>query len=151
MKMKRRVTLVAGAGLMLFLCAPLQGCLQSTAPQPSVIQLNGAWSYVGAQTSPVRENLSGTLSITRESGSSFQGRMDLVAMNPQTGQNRAMGGLVSGSEQGAGVIDFDAGMEITPRRHVGQMVGDTISGTWVGSAPDGTISSGTFRAEKLSP
>jgi hypothetical protein len=136
--------------LLLTVSATLQGCLQATAPQASVIQLNGSWSYVGVQTSPMRENLSGTLSISRESGSSFQGRLDIVAMNSQTGQSRVMGGLVSGSEQGTNVIDFDASVEMTPRRHVGQIVADTISGTWVGSAPDGTISSGTFRVEKVS-
>jgi len=140
----RLVALTFLGGLM------VSGCLKSTEPQPSTLQLNGSWNYTGIQTGPVRETLSGTLSISRESGTSFEGRVDLVAVNSQTGQSRVLGGLVSGSESGSDVIDFDADVEANPRRHVGQMVADTISGTWVGSATDGTMSSGTFRVERVS-
>jgi hypothetical protein len=122
-------------------------CLKSTAPLPSLLQLNGSWSYTGLQTSPLRESLTGTLTISRESGTSFQGRLDLVGLNSETGQSRVLGGLVSGSES-AYIIDFDAGLEATPRRHVGQIVADTITGTWVGSSSDGTVSTGTFRAQR---
>ena len=128
----------------------VSGCLKSTEPQPSLLQLNGTWSYTGIQTGPVRETLSGTLTISRESGTSFQGRLDLVAVNSQTGESRVLGGLVSGSESASDVIDFDADVESSPRRHVGQIVADTISGTWVGSASDGAMSSGTFRVERES-
>jgi hypothetical protein len=122
-------------------------CLQSTAPQPSVLQLSGSWKYSGVQTVPVRTTLTGTFTISRESGTSFQGRLDLISANQQTGQSTVLGGLVSGSESGADVIDFDADMDVV-RRHVGQIVADTITGTWVGSTPDGTMSSGTFRVER---
>ncbi len=71
-----------------------------------------------------------------------------MSENVQTGQSRAFGGLVSGSESGAGVIDFDADLESAPRRHVGTIVADTITGTWIGSSPDGTVTSGTFRVER---
>ena len=123
------------------------GCLSSTSPQPSEIQLNGTWHYTGVQTQPLRENLTGTLTISRESGSSFQGRLDVVAANEQTGQSTVLGGLVSGSQSTSDVIDFDADLE-TVRRHVGQIVADTIMGSWIGATPDGTMSSGTFRAER---
>jgi hypothetical protein len=126
----------------------LSGCLRSTEPQPSLLQLNGSWNYTGIQTGPVRESLSGTLTISGESGTSFQGRLDLVGVNSQTGQSRVLGGLVSGSESSSSVVDFDANVESTPRRHVGQIVADTITGTWIGSSPDGTMSSGTFRVER---
>ena len=96
----------------------------------------------------MRESLSGTLTISAESGTSFQGRLDLVGVNSQTGQSRVLGGLVSGSESSSSVVDFDANVESTPRRHVGQIVADTITGTWIGSSPDGTMSSGTFRVER---
>ncbi len=128
--------------------ATLSGCLKSTAPESSQLQLIGSWNYAGVQTGPVRENLTGTLTISGESGTTFQGRMDIVGVNPQTGQSRLLPGLVSGSELGSNVIDFDASLETTPRRHVGQIVADTIQGTWVGSSPDGSMSSGTFRAER---
>lgn len=123
-------------------------CLKSTEPQPSLLQLNGTWNYVGVQTSPTRENLSGTLTISRESGTSFQGRLDLVATNTQNGQSTALGGLVSGAESDGSVIDFDADLESTPRRHVGQVVADTISGTWVGTSSGGVVATGTFRVER---
>ncbi len=128
----------------------VSGCLKSTEPQPSLLQLNGTWNYTGIQTGPVRETLTGTLTISRESGTSFQGRLDLVAVNSQTGESRVLGGLVSGSESPSEVIDFDADVESSPRRHVGQIVADTISGTWVGSASDGTTASGTFRVQRES-
>jgi len=145
--MNTRVRFVS-ASLLLVVVALASGCLKSTEPQPSLLQLDGSWSYTGVQTGPVRETLSGTLTISRESGTSFQGRVDLVAVNSQTGQSRLLGGLVSGAESSGDVIDFDADVESNPRRHVGQLVGDTISGTWVGSASDGSMSSGTFRVER---
>jgi hypothetical protein len=112
-----------------------------------VIQLNGTWKYTGVQTQPVRETLTGTLTISRESGTSFQGRVDLLAINEQSGQNTVLGGLISGAESNGNVIDFDADLE-TVRRHVGQIVADTITGTWIGSASNGNMSSGTFRVER---
>ena len=123
-------------------------CLKSTEPQPSLLQLNGTWNYTGVQTSPTRESLSGTLSISRESGTSFQGHLQVTATNAQTGQSVLLDGLVSGAESGSNVIDFDADLEATPRRHVGQIIADTISGTWVGSSSNGAVSSGTFRVER---
>ena len=126
----------------------LSACLRSTEPQPSSLALNGSWAYTGVQSGPVRETLSGTLVISRESGTSFQGRVDLVGVNGLTGSMRSLNGLVSGSASGTNVIDFDADLEATPRRHVGTIVGDTVTGTWVGSSSDGTVSSGTFRIER---
>jgi hypothetical protein len=139
--------LIRAVGVLTALVAT--ACLSSTSPQPSQIQLGGIWSYTGIQTQPVRENLSGTLTISRESGSSFQGRLDVVAANEQTGTTTALGGLVSGSESATDVVDFDANLE-TVRRHVGQIVADTITGTWIGATADGTMSSGTFRVERES-
>jgi hypothetical protein len=144
---KARVRMSLGA-LLFASSSLLSACLRSTEPQASLLQLNGTWNYTGVQTGPVRETLSGTLTISRESGMSFQGRLDLVGVNGQSGQSRTLNGLVSGSESGTDVIDFDADLESTPRRHVGQIVADTITGTWIGSSPDGTMSSGTFRVER---
>jgi hypothetical protein len=136
---------VALAALIIATSGLLSACLRSTAPQASLLQLNGSWNYTGVQTGPVRETLTGKLTISRESGTSFQGRLDIVGVDGQSGQSRVLGGLVSGSESSTDVIDFDADLESTPRRHVGQIVADTITGTWIGSSPDGTMSSGTFR------
>lgn len=141
-KQRLRVFALASATL-------LSACLKSTEPQPSLLQLNGSWNYTGVQTAPVQETLNGTLIISLESGTSFQGQLNLVAVNSQTQQQRLLSGVVSGAESGTDVIDFDADLlEATPRRHVGQIVADTITGTWVGSSSDGTMSSGTFRVER---
>ena len=123
----------------------ITACLKSTEPQPSLLALSGVWNYSGVQTGPVRETLSGTLTISRESGTSFQGRLDLVGQNSQTGESRLLSGLVSGSLAGTNTVDFDADLE-APRRHVGQITADTITGTWVESS--GGMSSGTFRIER---
>lgn len=136
-----------GSTLVLTSIVLISACLKSTEPQPSVLQLDGRWNFTGVQTGPVRETLTGTLTISRESGSSFQGRLDLVAVNTQTGESRVLGGLVSGAGNGS-VIDFDADLEGAPRRHVGEQVADTISGTWVGQSASGGVSSGTFRVER---
>jgi hypothetical protein len=145
--MTRRLRVVLG-GVVIVASGLLSACLKSTAPQDSLVQLSGSWNYTGVQTGPVQETLSGTLTISRESGASFQGRLDLVGVNAQSGQTRVLGGLVSGSESATDIIDFDADLESSPRRHVGHIVADTITGTWIGSSPDGTTSSGTFRVER---
>lgn len=134
--------------LWVALPAVVGGCLKSTEPQPSLLNLNGTWSYTGVQTGPVRETLVGTLTISRESGTSFQGRLDLVGTNSQSGQTRVLGGLVSGSESGTNIVDFDAHVETTARRHVGQIVADTISGTWIGEGTGSATATGTFRVER---
>jgi hypothetical protein len=60
-----------------------------------------------------------------------------------------MTGTVSGSGEGD-VIDFDANVETAARRHVGQIVGNIITGSWVGpSSGGGAMSSGKFRAERV--
>ena len=144
---KSHIRIIVGAACMLAVSL-ISACLRSTGPQAPLIQLAGTWNYTGVQTSPVRETLTGTLNITSESGTSFQGRVNLVGVN-QANQSRVLSGLVSGAELGTDIIDFDASVETAPRRHVGQIVADTISGTWIGSAPDGTKPSGTFRVERV--
>ena len=124
------------------------GCLSSTDIKPPELGLAGDWSYTGVQTGPVREVLSGDLRINGESGMSFQGTLSLEGVNEATGERRMLSGSVSGTGEGR-VIDFDANVESTGRRHVGQIVGDTITGSWVGSTSGGTISSGTFRVERI--
>ncbi len=143
----RRRAYRGGALLSLSIVTLFGGCLSSTDIKPPQLGLAGDWSYAGVQTGPVREILSGDLRIHGESGTSFQGTLSLEGLNEATGASRMMSGSVSGSGEGR-VIDFDANVESTGRRHVGQIVGDTITGTWVGSTPGGTISSGTFRAER---
>jgi hypothetical protein len=139
---------VGVAALLITTSGLASACLRSTETQPSLLGLIGTWNYTGVQSGAAHETLSGTLTVSRESGTSFQGRLDLVGVNTQTGETTVLGGLVSGSESGVDVIDFDANVESTPRRHVGTMVADTISGNWVGSSSTGAMTSGTFRVER---
>jgi hypothetical protein len=145
--MKARVRTTLGA-LILASSSLLSACLKSTEPQASLIDLNGSWRYTGVQTTPPREALTGTLTISSASGVSFQGMLVLDARNEATGITRQLNGSVSGSESGSDIIDFDANVDSPARRHVGTIVADTITGTWIGSSPNGTTSSGTFRVER---
>jgi hypothetical protein len=111
--------------------------------------MGGSWHYAGAQTGAVRENLTGTLVIGRQSGSAFQGSVEIIATNTLTGETRALHGTLSGSVPSADAVDFDASVELMPRRHVGRLVGDTITGTWVGTSSEGGTVSGIFRAERI--
>lgn len=147
--LKPRLRMAVGP-LALAGAALLSACLKSTEPQPSLIDLIGTWNYTGVQTGPFREDLTGTLTITSESGTSFQGRLNLLGQNTQTGEMRVLNGSVSGSEKGIDVIDFDADIESSMRRHVGQIVVDTITGNWAGPPPGGSMISGTFRLERES-
>jgi hypothetical protein len=124
-------------------------CLKSTELQPATLQLDGTWRYTGIQTGEPAATLSGTLTISNQSGSSFQGQLDIVAVDMRTGQSTPLSGLVSGAQSSSSVIDFDARLEVL-RRHVGQLLADTISGTWISEVGAGTVSSGTFRAERQS-
>ncbi len=139
-KARARMTL----GVLLFGSSfLLSACLKSTEPQASLLDLSGTWHYTGVQTSGIHEALDGKLTITRESGMSFHGLLILQAVNQQTGLPRQLTGVVSGSESGIDVIDFDADIESITRRHVGTIVADTIAGNWI-SPTDPTIA-GTFR------
>ena len=102
-----------------------------------------SFSNYGATTVDIAAPGVGILSTLPAAGMSFQGQLVLQALNEQSGLTRPLNGVVSGSESGIGVIDFDADIESTTRRHVGTIVADTIDGNWI-SAPDGTMS-GTFR------
>jgi hypothetical protein len=139
-KLRTRTTFGA---LLLASSTLLSACLKSTGPQDSQLDLAGTWHYTGSQTGSVRESLDGTLTITRESGVSFQGQLVLQAVNEQTGISRPLNGAVSGSESGIDLIDFDADIESSTRRHVGTIVADTIAGNWITSS-DGS-KSGTFK------
>ena len=141
-----RLPLLRLVSLALITLSIAAGCLRSTEAEPGRLQLTGDWIYTGVQTGAVRENLAGQLRILSESGATFQGRLDIVGTN-EAGDSRVMTGVVSGSGD-VDVVDFDAHVGTDARRHVGEVVADTITGTWVSSSPGGTLSSGTFRAER---
>ena len=105
-------------------------------------ELRGTWRYVATQASPAAE-LTGTLTITRQRGVTFEAELEAQERDGQ-GSLRTFSGIVAGRTLGADGIDFDAFLELTPRRHVGRLRGDTIAGTW--AELDVVSRTGTFTA-----
>jgi hypothetical protein len=91
------------------------------------------------------------LVIAEQSGASFQGSLEVTSTIAATGEVRSIAGTVSGSAPADGTIDFDVFLEQQPRRHVGQLVGETISGTWLRLSGQGASASGTFTAHRINP
>lgn len=138
-------------GLLLALTLlPLAGCLQPTDTGISSVSLTGRWQYSAVQTGASGGTANGTLVIGEQSGASFQGSLEITSTSAETGEIRSSAGTVSGSAPAIGAIDFDVFLEQQPRRHVGQLVGETISGTWLRLSGDGVSVSGTFSAHRLS-
>ncbi len=137
---------------MLFLALtllPLTACLQPTDTGAGSVALAGRWQYSAAQTGGSAETFNGTLVIGQQSGASFQGTIEVTATSTETGATRSLAGPVSGSAAAIGAIDFDVFLEQQPRRHVAELAGNTLSGTWL-RLSDGVVSaSGTFSARRL--
>jgi hypothetical protein len=130
---------------------PMTACLQPTDTGIASVSLSGRWQYSAIQTGASGGTASGTLVIGQQSGASFHGSLDVTARSAATGEVRSIAGTVSGSAPANGAIDFDVFLEQQPRRHVGQLVGETISGTWLRVSSDGAAVSGTFTASRISP
>ena len=94
--------------------------------------------------------MSGILLIAQQSGPGFQGSLEVTSTSAETGEIRSSAGTVSGSATAIGAIDFDAFLEQVPRRHVAQLTGNTLSGTWVRLSDSGVSASGTFTAHRIS-
>jgi hypothetical protein len=135
-------------GLAVTVMCLMTACLQSTEIVTTDGPLIGLWHYTAIQNDPVPESIDGTLTVS-QSGSTFDGRLDVEVVSPQTGAVRLASGTVAGTWS-RGVIDFDASLTTTPRRHVGDIRADTIQGTWIEASASGVNASGTFRAERRS-
>jgi hypothetical protein len=127
----------------------LAGCLRPTDVGVSAVSLMGRWQYSAAESGASGTTLSGILVVSQQSGASFQGSLSVTSTSVETGENRSLAGTVSGSAATSSAIDFDVSLEQDPRRHVGQLVGDTLSGTWLRLSAQGVAASGTFIARRL--
>jgi hypothetical protein len=125
-------------------------CLQPTDTGVSSVSLAGRWQYSATEAGASPRNLNGTLVISQQSGASFQGTLSVSSTNTETGETQSLAGTVSGSAPKAGAIDFDVSLEQLPRRHVGQLVGETLTGTWLRLSEQGVAATGTFSARRLS-
>lgn len=136
--------------LLVLALLPLAGCLRPTDTGLSSVSLAGRWQYSAVQTGVSAGTMNGTLVIGPQSGAGFQGSLEVTATSAETGEIRSLAGTVSGSAPAVGAIDFDVFLEQQPRRHVGVLVGDALSGTWVRLSESGVAASGTFSAHRLS-
>ena len=126
------------------------GCKAPTASQPpSPVDVRGQWAYAATQTSPAQASLSGTLAITTQSGPSFGGTLDVVETDAQ-GQARHLSGIVSGRLLDSASVDFDAFLDVSGRRHLGAVLGDSLHGTWVEQDAGGATNSGAFAGRRTS-
>lgn len=122
--MKMRVVFLAAVGSCLGACtSPVASC-EGAAP------LTGQWSYEATQETPVPGNLSGSLVITSQSCTDFQGALDVVEVLV-TGESRRVAGPVSGSLVDGTLARFEVTLGGVGREHLARITGDSLSGSWV--------------------
>jgi hypothetical protein len=144
-----RLTARAAPRLLLALAVLCtSACLRPTDATTSSVAMTGRWDYSTVQSGTPRETMTGTLLIDHQVGASIQGTVDVTARNVETGAVRSVVGTISGSAAEAGSIDFDVFLELKPRRHVAQLAGDSLIGTWVRLSDQGIAASGTFSARR---
>ena len=129
---------------------PSAACLQPTDTGSASVSVAGRWQYSAVQTGASGGTMSGMLVIEQKSGPAFQGSLELTSTSAETGETRSIAGTVSGSAGAVGAIDFDAFLEHMPRRHVAQLTGNTLSGTWLRLSESSVPASGTFTAHRVS-
>ena len=120
-------------------------CTSPVAPGQGHDML-GTWRYSATQNAPTA-SLTGTLTVTSQTGSAFSGRLE-VQETDAAGQLHTRAGATSGHALIAQSIDFDVLLGSAPRRHVARLAGDSIQGNWVEASVDGFVT-GTFHAVRL--
>lgn len=135
----RRVLL---AGMM-----ALAGCGSETPAGADSTIVTGSWSYEARQNSPAIE-LTGQLRIERQNSGRIEGELNAQERDAQ-GMMRTRVGVISGRVLSDGAVDFDVLLQGTaaPRRHVGRVRGDTITGTWAETTIGAPIT-GPFSARR---
>ena len=122
-------------------------CIAATDGGSAGVPLMGTWEYTGTQLSP-ELRLQGTLVVSRQSGSRFDGSADVVEQSVD-GVSRRLIGVLGGRTLDSLTVDFDVVMDNGSRRHFGTVRGDSIVGSWVEGIGEGA--SGSFRAKLVQP
>jgi hypothetical protein len=125
----------------------LGGCRSATDGGATPVNVVGTWTYSAIQTSPASAVLSGTLTISRQSGRDFNGTLQVTQTDGQGGSPQNLAGVVSGRALDSVTIDFDAFLSLTGRRHVGTLRGDSVFGDWIES-PGLAQQQGTFAGRR---
>ena len=123
-------------------------CIESAGPSGPFAHVQGIWTYSGTQTTPAL-TLSGTLSITQQSGDVIEGSLTWSESDGIGGpvlRSASVAGVVVGLED----VDFEAALDASSRRHLARISanGDTLVGVWV--TPMGGAG-GSFLAIRSSP
>jgi len=119
-------------------------CSTATDSGPPPVLLLGTWNYTGAETSSTI-TLSGTLTVTSQSGKSLMGSAAWTE-DDGVGGTTPLSGPVTGRALDSTTVNFDVFLASATRHHLGTVKADTISGTWVDLTSGGPGASGTFRA-----
>ena len=124
-------------------------CFGPTDPGKVGVPVVGSWSYVATQGAPAAAQINGSLAFSGQTGAQISGTLDAIEVGAG-GQQRRLTGPVSGRTVDSTTLDFDLLLGDVSRRHVGQVRGDSLTGTWVETPLDGGLpsASGTFRASR---
>lgn len=128
---------------VLLLCPLLSGCADDPLECGAPEDISGAWSYAATQTSPSAATLTGTLTLTRP-GTCTIGGTAAGTIDTGDGSPEMFGVSVSGVFLDETTVDLSIEID-GERRHIGDAVADTISGTWADGSSGAT---GSFRAER---
>lgn len=140
---RRGRTVLAGIALL-----TAAACSTSaTAPCRAPTAVAGSWRYSAVQDAPVRMTLSGTLVLSSQACSALSGSLDVIAVSDRGTQQR-VAGAVTGQIVDQSSLQFDAMLDAMPRQHLAKFLGDSLSGTWIELAPDGSSVTGTFTAKR---
>lgn len=128
----------------------LGACSASTEPGRPGVPIVGAWRFSGRQLAPADGELTGTLSVASQAGATIAGSLNVVETDGRGGQRRTAGAF-AGRTIDSTTVDFDVSLSGATRRHVGRVVRDSMTGTWIeqsalGGAP---TASGSFVAVRV--
>lgn len=128
------------------LCAVLLlGACELGSPDRDAADVRGTWAFTGNQTAP-DVDLDGSFVISTQDGQSIAG----TATWDETGAGGIVivGGALAGRAIGQADVDFDVTLAAGPRRFVGRLSADTITGAWVQVS---SSTNGSFRAVRSTP
>ncbi|HTY07222.1 MAG TPA: hypothetical protein VMC86_11940 [Gemmatimonadales bacterium] len=131
------------------LVAPILGCQTPTDAGASKLVVKGVWNYTAAQTAGGQAGLTGTLTVSTQSGTSFSGSAS-ATQTDASNVTTQLAGPLSGKAVDSVTVDFDVFFDANGRRHVATVIRDSMKGSWVEDNGDGTASGGTFVAVRTS-
>ncbi|HEX9563300.1 MAG TPA: hypothetical protein VF981_04985 [Gemmatimonadaceae bacterium] len=108
-------------------------CTSPTSTCQEANGVMGTWAYDATQESPLPGSLSGSLVISSQHCTDFQGALDVVEVLA-TGETRRLVGPVSGTLVDATVARFEVSLGGVGRDHLARIARDSLAGSWVESA-----------------